>query len=261
MSYSIPDAFWEEIKSIIPVKTSRVGRPETDAKKCMDAIFWILKTGAQWSSIPRTIAPYTTIHGKFRKWVKAGVFDKIMEKARTFYQEHNPGWDVWFALDAALVKAPLGGEKTGKNPTDRGKLGSKKSMIVDQKGAPLGIAIGAANTHDSKLVKPTMKSFNGSFKKETLKVMAADRAYDAVIVKNDLKKMGFIPLISINQRRSKKKPEKRSSRHRWIVERSHGWLNHFRSLRTRWARCESSFLALFEFACAYRLFSMSGIFV
>ena len=101
----------------------------------MDAIFWILKTGAQWSSIPRTVAPHTTIHGKFKKWVKAGVFDKIMEKAKTLYQERNSGWDVWFALDAALVKAPLGGEKTGKNPTDRGKLGSKKSMIVDQKGA------------------------------------------------------------------------------------------------------------------------------
>lgn len=261
MSYSIPDAFWEEIKMIIPVKTSRVGRPEADARKCMDAIFGILKTGAQWSSIPRTTAPYTTVHGKFRKWVKAGVFGKIMEKARTLYQERNPGWDVWFALDAALVKAPLGGEKTGKNPTDRGKLGSKKSMIVDQKGAPLGIAIGAANTHDSKLVKPTLKSFNGSFKEETIKIMAADRAYDAAIVKNDLKKMKFIPFISINQRRSKRKPEKRSSRHRWIIERSHGWLNHFRSLRTRWARCESSFLALCEIACAYRLFSMSGIFV
>jgi putative transposase len=207
MNYSIPDAFWEEIKLIIPVKTSRVGRPETDARKCMDAIFWILKTGAQWSSIPRTTAPYTTIHGKFRKWVNAGVFDKIMDKARALYQERNPGWDVWFALDAALVKAPLGGEKTGKNPTDRGKLGSKKSMIVDQKGAPLGIAIGAANTHDSKLVKPTLKSFDGSFKKETLKIMAADRAYDAATVKNDLRKMKFIPLISINQRRSKKKPE------------------------------------------------------
>ncbi len=54
MNYSIPDAFCEEIKLIVPVKTSRVGRPETDARprQCMDAIFWILKTGAQWSSIP-----------------------------------------------------------------------------------------------------------------------------------------------------------------------------------------------------------------
>jgi len=157
---------------------------------------------------------------------------------------------VWFALDAALVKSPFGAEKIGKKPTVRGKLGSNKSMIVDQKGAPLGIAVGAANTHDSRLVRPTLRSFYGSFKEEKLKVMALDQAYDAMTVKNDLKKMKFIPLISINQRRSKKNPEKHSSRYRWIIiERSHGWLNHFRSLRTRWARCESSFLALFEYAC------------
>jgi len=56
MSYSIPDVLWEEIKMVIPVKKSFVGRPELDAKKCLDAIFGILKTGAQWASIPRSIA-------------------------------------------------------------------------------------------------------------------------------------------------------------------------------------------------------------
>ncbi len=119
-------------------------------------------------------------------------------------------------------------------------------MIVDQKGVLLDIAVGAAKTRDSKLVRPTLRSFYGSFKEEKLKVMAADRAYDAMTVKNDLKKMKVISLISINQRRSKKKPEKHFSRHRWIIERSHGLLNHFRSLRTRWVRCEFLFLALFE---------------
>ena len=261
MSYSIPDVLWEEIKMVIPVKKSLVGRPELDAKKCIDAIFGILKTGAQWASIPRSIAPHTTIHGKFRKWVKMGVFENIMNIARTFYQKNNPGWDIWFAIDGSYVKAPLGGEKTGKNPTDRSRLGSKKSMIVDQRGAPLGLAIGPANMHDSKLVGATLKSFHGSFKNDVLKIMAADSAYDSTKIKRDLREKNFIPLISINKRRSKIKFEKCSSRHRWIIERSHSWLNHFRSIRTRWARRNSSFLAFFQFACAHRLFAMSGIFV
>ena len=261
MNHNIPDSLWEEIESMIPVKKSKVGRPEFDRRKCLDTIFWILRTGGQWASIPRFIAPHTTIHSKFRKWVKAGVFEKIMEKAKKFYLERNSGWDVWFAIDGSFVKAPLGGEKTGKNPTDRKKLGSKKSMIVDQRGAPLGIAIGSANTHDSKLVEATIESFEGSFNQDVLKVLAADSAYDSKKIKDFLKQMNFIPLINVNKRRSKKNFEKTSSRHRWIVERSISWLNHFRSIRIRWARCKSSFLAFCQFACSYRLFAMSGIFV
>ena len=261
MNYNITDSLWEEIKIIIPMKKNKVGRPELDRRKCLETIFWILRTGAQWASIPRFIAPHTTIHGKFRKWVKLGVFEKIMEKAKAFYLAKNPGWEIWFAIDGSFVKAPLGGEKTGKNPTDRRKLGSKKSMIVDQRGAPLGIAIGSANTHDSKLVKATLESFERAFQPNILKIMAADSAYDSKKIKTILREMNFVPLINVNRRRSKKNCEKVSSRHRWIIERSIGWLNNFRSIRIRWARCQSSFLALCQFACSYRLFAMSGIFV
>lgn len=51
-----------------------------------------------------------------------------MNKARKVYLEKNPEWAIWFATDTSFVKAPLGGEKTGENPTDRRKLGSKKSI-------------------------------------------------------------------------------------------------------------------------------------
>ena len=56
-------------------------------------------------------------------------------------------WE-WLAMDGAMTKAPLGGEKTGKNPTDRGKLGVKRSVLSDLRGMPLGLAISGANTHD-----------------------------------------------------------------------------------------------------------------
>ena len=61
MSCSISDTFWEEIKIIIPVKTIRVGRSETDLKKSIDVILWIFKTGAQWLSIVCIIVPYIRI--------------------------------------------------------------------------------------------------------------------------------------------------------------------------------------------------------
>ena len=51
----------------------------------------------------------------------------------------------WQAADAMLGKARFGGKKTGKNPTDRGKKGTKKSLLTDGDGGPLGVVIAGAN--------------------------------------------------------------------------------------------------------------------
>jgi hypothetical protein len=66
-------------------------------------------------------------------------------------------WE-WQAVDGAMTKAPLGGEKTGPNPTDRGKGGSKRSLQVDQKGVPLAIVVAGANVPDSKLLAATLEA-------------------------------------------------------------------------------------------------------
>ena len=57
-----------------------------------------------------------------------------------------------------MTKAPLGGEKTGKNPTDRAKSGVKRSLMTDGRGVPLAVAVAGANCHDKNLVKLTLQS-------------------------------------------------------------------------------------------------------
>ena len=61
-------------------------------------------------------------------------------------------------VDSATMKAPSGGEKTGPNPTDRRKLGSKVHVLVDAKGIPLAIQVSGANTHD---VTPVISLVDG----------------------------------------------------------------------------------------------------
>ncbi len=57
-----------------------------------------------------------------------------------------------------MTKSPLGGKKTGKNPTDRGKLGTKRSVFTDGYGVPLGVEVSGANTHDIQLLQATFDS-------------------------------------------------------------------------------------------------------
>jgi putative transposase len=90
----------------------------------MDAIFLVLRTGMQWNALRATgICNSSTAHRRFQEWERAGVFHEIWRKGLVDYDE-AVGIDWRFlAADGALTKAPLGGPKTGPNPTDRGKKG------------------------------------------------------------------------------------------------------------------------------------------
>ncbi len=65
---------------------------------------------------------------------------------------------TWQSLDSISIKSPLGGAMTGGNPTDRGKLGTKRHILTDKKGIPLSVVISSASTNDIKLVTNVVDS-------------------------------------------------------------------------------------------------------
>jgi len=64
-------------------------------------------------------------------------------------------WE-WQAADGRMGKARFGGDKIGRNPTDRGKAGTKISILTDQMGGPLSVVAAGANVHDTKLLADTL---------------------------------------------------------------------------------------------------------
>ncbi|HEX3793551.1 MAG TPA: hypothetical protein VHV57_03515 [Acidimicrobiales bacterium] len=97
----------------------------------------------------------TTLRARRDEWIGAGVFDQLRQHALHAY-DRIIGLDLSeVALDGSLHKAPCGGEGTGKNPTDRAKLGWKWSVAVDAHGIPIGWAIDGANRNDLKLLGPS----------------------------------------------------------------------------------------------------------
>ena len=122
----------------------------------MTAIFYRQRTGCQWQALPRSLGAHITVHDRFQEWQAAGVFERLWRDALYAYDEEvGIDWE-WQAMDGAMTKAPLGGEKTGKNPTDRGKLGTKRSLLVDEQGVPLGLVVSGANTSDGRLLEATL---------------------------------------------------------------------------------------------------------
>jgi transposase len=125
--WRMPDWLWERIEPLLPDPPPHplgCHRPRVPDRDAMDAIMLVLRTGMQWNALNLTgPCSSSSAHRRFQEWVEAGVFHEIWRQGLLDYDEQvGIDWD-WLAADGAMTKAPLGGPKTGPNPTDRAKKG------------------------------------------------------------------------------------------------------------------------------------------
>jgi transposase len=131
-----------------------------------------------------------------------GVFEKLMKKMAEYYAREcgGIGWK-WQAMDSKHSAAPLGGEKTGKNPTDRGKSGAKINLLVDGRGAPISIVLTGANRHDNVSAIGLIVSVVTKSPAHKEQHLCADKAYDADDLRGFLASAGYVAHIKVNPRR------------------------------------------------------------
>jgi len=230
----------------------------------MDGIFFVLRTGCQWKALDATgICPGSTAQDRFQEWVAAGVFLKLWRAGLLEYDElKGIDWS-WLAMDGCMTKAPLGGKKTGKNRTDRGKRGVKRSLLVEATGIPIGLAVDGANRNDFKLARQTIEGIVIARPEPAdgaPQGMCLDKGYDYDEVRELLEEFGFTGHI-----RARGEEAKALRRHagakarRWVVERTHSWLNRYRAALIRWRKKPDNFLATPHFALALITCRASGL--
>src|SRR5918995_1689056 len=194
----IPDALWERISVLLPPRPPhRCGghNPRVDDRRAMDAIFFVLRTGCQWNALNATgICSSSSAHRRFQEWTAAGVFVNLWAQGLQEYDELvGLDWG-WLAMDGAMTKAPLGGERTGRNPTDRGKQGTRRSLLVEAHGIPVGLAVEGANRHDKKLAEATLESIPVERPEPTPdrpQGMCLDKGYDYDDTRELVREFGF----------------------------------------------------------------------
>lgn len=262
-----PDDLWEKIAPILgPEKQpGTVGRPATPSRLIFDAVIYALRTGCQWSAIPReSYAPGSTVHGRFSQWVKAGVFEKAWKVMLEYYDsEVGIAWK-WEALDGIITKAPLGGQATGPSPVDRGKSGTKRSVLTDGRGAPLALVATGANTPDKTVALETLDATGVPRPQKVvyrIHHLCLDKGYDYEDVIEGV--LGRDYILHGKKRGEGDKPIDEKKRHparRWVVERTHAWTNKFRRLLVRWERKTENYEAMIHLAFVlilYRLVAMA----
>src|SRR5580704_8399946 len=87
--------------------------------------------GSGWNALPRELGASSTVHDRFQEWEQAGFFKALWQAGLSEYDDLvGIQWE-WQAADGVMTKAPFGHAATGANPTDRGKRGTKRSLLTD----------------------------------------------------------------------------------------------------------------------------------
>ncbi len=127
------------------------------------------------------------------------MFDAFWQLALREYHD-LVGFDwLWQSVDGTMTKAPLGQENTGPNPTDRAKKGTKRSIVTDGNGIPVGLAVAGANVHDSQLLRATVANCLERvprLKGKCTEHLCMDKAYDSRAIRQMLQQSLAIRLIS-----------------------------------------------------------------
>jgi transposase len=256
--WRISDKLWLKIEPLLPPgKPHPLGchNPPADSRTVMNAILFVLRTGCQWNTLNATgICPSSTAHRWFQLWTEAGVFRNFWKLSLEKYDElMGIDWE-WQSMDGAMTKAPLGGEKVGPNPTDRGKGGVKRSLLTEGSGIPIGIAVDGANRHDMKLVRETIENIpiDRPDKTDTNpQNICMDKGYDYNETRELVKEFGYTAHIRARGEEARAiKCEVGFKARRWVVERTHSWLNRFRGILIRWGKKVENYLGFLHMACA-----------
>ncbi len=118
----IPDDLWGEIEPLLPLPPSRErgGRTRASDRMLLDAMLYILWTGAPWRAMPPDFGAWQTVYDRFAEWKRAGVFEQIWARCLHLYDEKQSiAWE-WQSGDGTYVRSPAGGKRMRPQPNGSG---------------------------------------------------------------------------------------------------------------------------------------------
>ncbi len=169
---------------------------------------------------------------------------------------------AWLSADGAMTKATLGG-KAGRNPTDRGKLGTKRSLLAEGRGVPAGLGVDGANRNDFQLLRRTVESIPVARPQPSRRRkpgLRLDKGYDLKEVRELLREFGFTPHVRARGEEAqaiRRKPGFQARRR--AAERDRSWRSRFRAILVRRGKKAVNDLATLHLACAHIAFTPAGL--
>ena len=121
--HDISGQVWEILEPLLPGGKGRTGRPAYDNRLFLNAVFWILRTGAPWRDLPPDYGDWKNTHRRFCRWRDRGVWAKLLDA-----MIDDPDFE-WLMIDASYIKVHphSAGARGGNQAIARTKGGSTPS--------------------------------------------------------------------------------------------------------------------------------------
>lgn len=230
---SLMEPIWEQFVVLLPDHpevdpTHPLGchRRRVPDRVVFDHVIDALVHGSGYERIATPGCSDRTIRRWVRDWAEAGLMPRLHALVLAQY-DRMIGLDLdAVAVDGCITKAPCGGEAAGRSPVDRGKRGLKRSTLTNATGIPLHIVATGANHHDSPLLGPTLAGLEPWAGDPADTTVHLDRGYDSKVTRTLLANLALTGEIA-----RKGKPAPLQVGQRWVVERTHAWMNGYGKLR------------------------------
>lgn len=224
---------WEQFSALLPAHpavspTHPLGchRRRIPDRVVFEQVVNALVHGSGYERIAMSGCSDRTIRRRVAAWAEAGLTQTLHALILAHY-DRIIGLDLDdVVVDGCITKAPCGGEKAGRSPVDRGKLGLKRSTLTDGTGIPLHVVSAGANQNDSLLLASTLTGLAALGPVPAHITAHLDRGYDGAPTRTLLAALGMTGVIA-----RKGAPAPLQVGKRWVVERTHAWMNGYGKLR------------------------------
>jgi hypothetical protein len=239
------EPLWVQFSALLPERsrcspTHPLGchRERISDRVVFEHVIAALVHGSGYERIASPGCSDATIRRRLKEWAAVGLSEQVHTLALRAYDRMIGLELADLAVDGCITKAPSGGEAAGRSPVDRGKQGLKRSLVTDGVGIPLHVVSAGANRHDAPLLGPTLAGLEKLDGLPDDVTVHLDRGYDGDPTRVLLDALGF---DGATARKGVPAPIQAGSR--WVVERSHGWMNGYGKLR----RCTEKFRPVVDF--------------
>ncbi len=97
--YELSEAQWERIAPLLPGKAGDPGRSGRDNRLFVNGVLWVLRSGARWSDLPERYGRAKSVHKRFTRWSRAGVWARVFGLLAA--DRTNP----YLMIDTSIVRA------------------------------------------------------------------------------------------------------------------------------------------------------------